>query len=460
MQLFGRLVNLATTRGAMALTALAIAAAPAAAQSAIGLAPESAAVRKGKWVVTTDSGAKYGGRAVRHPDAGASKVTTALASPANYFEMNFNATAGVGYRLALRGRADKGYWGNDSVHVQFSGSVTSSGSPRWRIGTTSSTVINLEECDGCGLGTGYVWEDNGWGRGVEGPLVYFASTGLQRIRVQTREDGLSIDHISLSPQTATSTATSSTSSGTLLKVMSWNTHHGIGTDGKYSLGRFVTWIVRSGANVVVLNEVERYIGSYGNEDQAARYAALLRSATGKTWYYNFAHRTGRSTGQGNLILSTFRLEDTDDHLLSYDRSVARVQILVNGIRVNVFGTHLDAESSSRRATQMNQLKSYASSFSQQWIYGGDFNAWPGATEIKIMTSSNYDAWAVAVANNTDIAYAGNLAGNTRNSRIDYVFYSKNASRLHLKSTRVFDTRNSSGVSPSDHRPVMATFEVR
>jgi hypothetical protein len=32
-----------------------------------------------------------------------------------------------------------------------------------------------------------------------GPLVYFATTGTQRIRLQTREDGLSIDQIVLSP---------------------------------------------------------------------------------------------------------------------------------------------------------------------------------------------------------------------------------------------------------------------
>ena len=85
---------------------------------------------------------------------------------------------------------------------------------------------------------------------------------------------------------------------------------------------------------------------------------------------------------------------------------------------------------------------------------------PGATEITNMTSANYDAWAVAQAAGTAIAYAGNEAGNTRNSRIDYVFYSKSASRLRLRSAQVFDTRNSSGVMPSDHRPVMATFEVR
>jgi endonuclease/exonuclease/phosphatase family metal-dependent hydrolase len=77
-----------------------------------------------------------------------------------------------------------------------------------------------------------------------------------------------------------------------------------------------------------------------------------------------------------------------------------------------------------------------------------------------MTSVAYDAWAVAKANGTAVAYSGNEAGNTRNSRIDYVFYSKSASRLVLKGAQVFDTRDSKGVMPSDHRPVMATFEVK
>ena len=44
--------------------------------------------------------------------------------------------------------------------------------------------------------------------------------------------------------------------------------------------------------------------------------------------------------------------------------------------------------------------------------------------------------------------------------IDYAFYSKGASRLNLKEARVFDTRDSRGVMPSDHGPLMSTFEVK
>jgi endonuclease/exonuclease/phosphatase family metal-dependent hydrolase len=243
-----------------------------------------------------------------------------------------------------------------------------------------------------------------------------------------------------------------------LKVLDWNTHHGEGTDGAYSLQRFVTWIVRSGAQVVSLNEVEKN-NSWGNEDQPARYAALLRAATGKTWYYTFAQRDGGTNGQGNLILSTIPFEATGATTLSYSRSVARAQIVVNGVRVNIFSTHLDADSSTRRATQMVELKSWASGYSQQHIMAGDFNAWPGATEISNMTAVAYDAWAEAKSDGTALAYDGNSAGNTRNSRIDYIWYSKKATQLVLKGAQVFDTRDANGVMPSDHRPVMATFQV-
>jgi endonuclease/exonuclease/phosphatase family metal-dependent hydrolase len=445
---------------AAALAALLLLAAPAAAQSAIEIPAENATTRAGKWVVTSDSTASGGGKTMRHPDAGASKLTTALANPTNYFEVTFTATAGVPYQLLMLGRADKDYWGNDSVFVQFSGSVSASGSSRWRIGTTSATEVNLEDCSGCGL-SGWKWQDNGWGLGVVGERVYFATTGTQRMRIQTREDGLSIDTIRLVPEAAAAAPSNPVpTSAATIKVFDWNTHHGIGTDGRYDITRFIPYIVNSGANVVSLNEVEKNVGSYGNEDQPARYASLLKAATGKTWYYKFAQRDGKTNGQGNLLLTTFPIEDSDAYQLSYSRSVARIQILVNGIRVNVFSTHLDADSSSRRATQMRELNSWASSFAEQRIQAGDYNAWPGASEISNMTSGYIDTWAYAKTAGTAVAYSGNDAGNTRNSRIDYVWLSKSATRTTIKASRVFDVRNSSGVAPSDHRPVMTTFEVK
>jgi hypothetical protein len=150
----------------------------------------------GGWTVTADSTAAGGAR-LQNPDLGAARLTTPLASPANYFELTFTAEAGRPYRLWIRGKATANSWANDSVYVQFDNSVTGSGTPIYRIGTTSATTYTLEDCISCGV-SGWGWQDNGFGAGVLGPAIYFASSGPQRIRIQAREDGLGIDQVVLS----------------------------------------------------------------------------------------------------------------------------------------------------------------------------------------------------------------------------------------------------------------------
>jgi hypothetical protein len=83
--------------------------------------------------------------------------------------------------------------------VQFSNSVTAAGEPIFRMGTTSATTYVLEECSGYVLSR-WGWQDNGYGAGVLGPAINFASGGPQRLRIQGREDGLGFDQIVLSTE--------------------------------------------------------------------------------------------------------------------------------------------------------------------------------------------------------------------------------------------------------------------
>ncbi len=81
--------------------------------------------------------------------------------------------------------------------MQFDNSVDASGNPMWRTNSTTAGTVILEDCSGCGV-SGWGWADTGYGQAVLGPLVYFARGGTQRIRIQSREDGLGIDQIVLS----------------------------------------------------------------------------------------------------------------------------------------------------------------------------------------------------------------------------------------------------------------------
>ncbi len=149
----------------------------------------------GGWTLVPDVTAAGGSR-VSLPDAGVAKLSGPLAAPVNYFEVPFTAEAGRPYRVWIRGRAERDSYSNDSAFVQFSGAVDSAGQPVYRIDTTSATTFVLEACSGCGV-SGWGWEDNGYGS--LGPVIYFAASGPQKIRIQSREDGLSMDQIILSP---------------------------------------------------------------------------------------------------------------------------------------------------------------------------------------------------------------------------------------------------------------------
>jgi len=146
----------------------------------------------GAWTLESDLSAAAG-RRLHNPDAGAAKA----AAPADYFEMTFVALAGIQYHLWMRERAERDFYGNDSVSVQFSDSITAGGAATDRIGSTSATPVILEDGTDAVI-SGWGWQDNGYGVGVMGPDLYFAQSGTHTSRVQRREDGVAIDQIVLS----------------------------------------------------------------------------------------------------------------------------------------------------------------------------------------------------------------------------------------------------------------------
>jgi hypothetical protein len=152
----------------------------------------------GAWQHVEDSTAASGYR-IFHPDAGAPKVTTPLAAPTNYVDISFPADPTQTYKLWIRGKAQGDHWANDSVWVQFSGALASDGHT-YAIGTTSALPWNLEECSGCGIAS-WGWEDDAWGApNRNGVTLRFPNGGYQTIRIQTREDGVSLDQIVLSAE--------------------------------------------------------------------------------------------------------------------------------------------------------------------------------------------------------------------------------------------------------------------
>jgi endonuclease/exonuclease/phosphatase family metal-dependent hydrolase len=267
--------------------------------------------------------------------------------------------------------------------------------------------------------------------------------------------------------------------GGTLRVLQYNTHHGgYGTDGVYSTDRIADWVVKTSPDVVSLQEIEVNSSWSKGLDQGAIYQDLLQRKTGLTWYKVWFHRAGGTSGNGELILSRYPFIATAGEPLYGNRSALDATIAVNGRTINFTSVHIDNELASNRLKEIAELLPWASTFAENRIIVGDYNAWPNTTEITNMTRDYLDTWSAAKAAGTAISWSVNPDGLTHGShRIDYIFQSKGATGLKLQSVQVFDTSdhsgktcvvngsatcyaNSTGIDPSDHRPVMAVFELR
>jgi endonuclease/exonuclease/phosphatase family metal-dependent hydrolase len=244
----------------------------------------------------------------------------------------------------------------------------------------------------------------------------------------------------------------SSSTSNTLKVMQWNIKQGYGADGKSNIDRVVDFIVSKRPDIISFNEIMRYSSS----SQPQMIADKLKAKTGQTWSYKWVQKSGAASGEGECVMTHLDVDATDDYLLSNDRSVAMLRVNVNGRIINAFSTHLDANSSSIRLSQVKQLVSWADNYAEQRIIAGDFNFWPGTGENTEMNKTHYDGWVSAKSKGTAVSYSSNPDGNTKNTRIDYVWYSKGATALSVTRAEVYYTKT----TISDHNAVMVTFQVR
>ena len=109
----------------------------------------------GSWAAGVNDSSAASGARLHAPDRGAPKTSAPAASPADYVDLWFAADPTQTYKLWVRLKADRNYWGNDSVWLQFGGAVASDGKA-YAIGTASGLAVNLEEsrAAACRVGAG------------------------------------------------------------------------------------------------------------------------------------------------------------------------------------------------------------------------------------------------------------------------------------------------------------------
>jgi endonuclease/exonuclease/phosphatase family metal-dependent hydrolase len=223
--------------------------------------------------------------------------------------------------------------------------------------------------------------------------------------------------------------------------MTWNIHFGHGD----------TWsqtqeIANTGADVVMLQEAQTW-GEY----MPSTYPDRLRQLTGQAWYSVWsgtADPNCQQGCQGNLILSRFPIVDSQSVVLN-GMSTSWAAVDVGGVRVNVFGIHLEYYDTGKRSSQLLQFMDWSRQFGGPRLVGGDFNSWWGEWWIGQMESEYTDTWQDVTGSDEN--------GYTLNGtvRFDYLFRSHDGSwRLTPTGSWVHWT------NVSDHGAVLADYAVR
>jgi endonuclease/exonuclease/phosphatase family metal-dependent hydrolase len=241
------------------------------------------------------------------------------------------------------------------------------------------------------------------------------------------------------------------------RVLVYNIHAGKDARGADSLVGVAELVRSSGADVVLLQEVDKGTRRSGNVDQPA----VLAGRTG--FYAAFGSALDYDGGKyGVAILSRWPIvSDTLLHLPvtppqqraggSYEpRGALRVVVASPRGRLTIINTHLDASSDDRyrrqEADSIISLVAQARRSEHMVIAGGDFNSTPESiVQTNVRRDGLRDAWSEC-ASGDGFTYPD--AAPVK--RIDYLFLTGD---IRCASARVIVTH------ASDHQPLLVELTL-
>jgi endonuclease/exonuclease/phosphatase family metal-dependent hydrolase len=234
-------------------------------------------------------------------------------------------------------------------------------------------------------------------------------------------------------------------SGTI-RVLTYNIHHGEGTDGEFDLARLATIIKGVDPDLVALQEVDNATDRSGGVDEMTEFGRLtgMHTAFGKAIDFQ-----GGTYGVG--ILSRWPILKAQNYPLpgTPDRE-ARTALTVevktgNGVRLQFTSTHLDqgrgAENRLAQATEINQR--LVRERDRPTILAGDMNSGADTEVMQILGSQ----WT-----NVSPSEPLRTVNGRPQFRVDYILV-RPADRWRVIESTVVDAPVA-----SDHRPVLAVLE--
>jgi endonuclease/exonuclease/phosphatase family metal-dependent hydrolase len=232
---------------------------------------------------------------------------------------------------------------------------------------------------------------------------------------------------------------------TTLRVLSYNIHHGEGTDHNIDLPRLAKVIANAKPDLVALQEVDDGCNRSGRVNQTAELARLtgLHGKFGKQLDYDGGH-------YGQAILSRYPIDELTVHWLpgkpDRERRIAvEARLKVGDTGVSFISTHLHHQRSDFREQQAAKLNELFGKVNRPVILAGDLNAEPDASPLDVLR----ERWTVATAGRSLLTYPSVKPA----TQIDFVLC-RPAKRFRMVESRVIEE-----VLASDHRPILAVVEL-
>lgn len=225
-----------------------------------------------------------------------------------------------------------------------------------------------------------------------------------------------------------------------IKVVTYNIHRGINKSNKLDLDGVTEVIMGIGADIVALQEVERFSIRTGFKDQIGYIAEKL------SMNYAYGKSINILNGQyGNAILTRYPIEEYEVKQLYSEgetRTLLRVALSINGSRIQVYNTHLGLNSSEREK-QIREIIDITAN-ADNYILAGDFNSAVDKLDAvtgKLKDAALYDVnkYRIPTFDNGDIT-----------ERIDYIFLSE---KFKIVGYEVLKS------DASDHYPVTVVVKL-
>ena len=212
--------------------------------------------------------------------------------------------------------------------------------------------------------------------------------------------------------------------------MTFNIHHGEGVDQKIDIRRIADIINKSGADIVALQDVDRWVPRSGKMD----VISALSDQTGMTYAFaaNFDLDGGTS---GNGVLTRFPILEEKSHTMispgpGREYRCMELVLDVKGIELVFMNTELDdAVNDSVKTLDLARIRGIASVHTfVPVILCGSFNTDPSSRSITSLGGEFQDCWAIAGSGQGSTSPA-----SSPQMRSDYVFVSKTQSPTDSKT---------------------------